>query len=222
LNKKISSNPGIYLSKSPQLIRSSSFLTQGDTSSRLENLTRSLTEALQKFTESHQKLKSILDLQPENLESENVKDSHDNFDENSSDNLQTGSTILCLKKVDTLLQDAIKRIDISGPSLSHEEEIHLDTDFQEISGYPTLRRMILRNTISLCLTLSTQLKAQLEKIPRHTFDRAYFAETESAETIKPRNQKKPYNFYIGGILSRPKNPLIVFSRKFSARRQLEF
>lgn len=219
LNKKISFNDCIYCSESPHQQKPSIFVKslRHHPVSRLSQLRQSLHEASLHFIEKFKTLKSTLDPQLENLESENVKDSHDNFDQSSFENLQTGSRLSCLKKGDTVLQDAIKRIDISGPSLSHREGIHFDTDVQNISAYSNLR-----HTVSRCLTLSTQLKNQLEQISENTFDTAYFAETESAETIKPGNQKRPYNFYIGGILSRPKNPLIVFSRKFSARRQLEF
>jgi len=118
-----------------------------------------------------------------------------------------------------LVQDAIKRIDISGASLSHEKGIYLDADpvLQGTSSYSNLCR-----TVSRCLILSTQLKHQLGQIPRNTLDKAYFADSESAEPIKTENPKKPYNFYIGGILSRPKKPLIDFLRNRSAKRQLKF
>lgn len=219
MNKKISVISCIYCSESPNPIRSSIFFTQSDTSSRLKNLTQSLTEVLQKFAHSHQKLKSILDQKLKNLESESTADSHDNFDETSFDNLQMGSTFLLLENANELVQDAIKRIDISGASLSHEKGNYLDADLvlQGTSSYSNLR-----HTVSRCLILSTQLKHQLEQISRNTLDKAYFADSESAEPVKTGNQKKPCNFYIGGILSRPKKPLIVFSRNRSARRQLEF
>lgn len=214
MNKKISC---IYCSESPGFTFSSNFLSKNDPLSRLKHLTQSLTEVCQKFAYSSQKLRSILDQQPENLEPETFSVIQDAGHDDSFEHLQTSSILLHLKNADFLLQNVIKKLEISE-SHDHRDEIDLDThsDFQCLHASS---KLVV--TVSHCLTLSIQLQNQLKAISERTSNTVCLTDSDKTQdNITPKNT---FCFYTGGMLSHPRKSLILFLRsRASSRRQLEF
>ena len=143
-------------------------------SNRLKQLTQSLSEARQKFTDSYQTLKLTLDRSQETLEDKTSYDMTHTL-QHSFETLEPGFSFLDSKNEALFSQNGLEAFKISDSKFSHEEKESLDIEnfSKELFDYSILRFKLFN-----CLKISDQLKQRLDEISLQRLDTAYFADSE--------------------------------------------